>query len=103
MISSEDLVDRLGSLIVVTGANGFIASHVAHHALTGGFRVRGAVRNIKNAAWCKNISRRSTGTNNFELIEVPKMESEEAFGNAVKEATAIAHAATPLMRSLDPN
>lgn len=31
------------------------------------------------------------------------MESEGAFGDAVKGATGIAHAATPVMRSFDPN
>ncbi|GKZ52116.1 hypothetical protein AbraIFM66951_000537, partial [Aspergillus brasiliensis] len=47
MISATDLALPKGALILVTGANGFIASHVSDQLLQMGYRVRGTVRSEK--------------------------------------------------------
>lgn len=60
MLSSGDLVIPPGSLIVVTGANGFIASHVAHQAIAAAFALEAQSAISRMLLGCKNISRRST-------------------------------------------
>lgn len=37
-------------MVLVTGASGYVASHVVHNLLKAGYRVRGTVRSLKNAA-----------------------------------------------------
>ncbi len=40
-----------GSLVLVTGVNGYVGSQVARHFLSRGFGVRGAVRDVSRAGW----------------------------------------------------
>ena len=40
----------ISSGVLVTGASGYIASHVVHLLLTKGYKVRGTVRSLNNAA-----------------------------------------------------
>lgn len=40
-----------GVLVLVTGVNGYIASHVANELLLAGYRVRGTVRNVEKSQW----------------------------------------------------
>lgn len=49
MGSSTELAIPKNALVVVTGANGFIASHVVDQLLLAGYRVRGTVRNTEKA------------------------------------------------------
>lgn len=103
MLSSENRAIPPDSLVVVTGANGFIASHVVDQFLEAGYRVRGTVRSIHRAAWVQEFFNKKYGPGLFELAEVPKMEAPGAFDDAVKGASGIAHIATPVMQSFDPN
>ncbi|KAK8074014.1 aldehyde reductase [Apiospora phragmitis] len=49
------------SLILVTAANGLIASHVADQLLAAGYRVRGTVRNVERCAWMASLFGRVYG------------------------------------------
>jgi len=40
----------MAQTVLVTGASGFVASHVIRYFLENGFKVRGTVRNEKSAA-----------------------------------------------------
>lgn len=73
-----------GELIIVSGANGFIASHVADQALAAGFRVRGTTRSAEKHAWLQEHFDAAYGLRKFELIEVKDMVAEGAFDEAVK-------------------
>lgn len=42
---------ELGSLVVVTGANCNISSHVVDQLLQRGYRVRGIVRDVSKSQW----------------------------------------------------
>ncbi|KIY03615.1 uncharacterized protein Z520_00306 [Fonsecaea multimorphosa CBS 102226] len=92
-----------GSLVVVSGANGFIASHVVDQLLLAGYRVRGTVRNSQKSAWLIDYFGNKYGPGKFELIEVPEMAEDGAFDEAVKGASGFIHTATPVMVSYDPN
>lgn len=89
--------------MVVTGANGFIASHVVDQLLQAGFRVRGTVRSSKRGGWTVDYFNRKYGDGKFELIEVPEMGDAGAFDEAVKGAAGYIQMATPVMESYDPN
>jgi nucleoside-diphosphate-sugar epimerase len=55
MDSTEKLRIPKGSLIVVTGVNGYIASHVAYQLLLSGYRVHGTVRTRAKGAWLQKV------------------------------------------------
>jgi nucleoside-diphosphate-sugar epimerase len=40
-----------GSTVLVTGVNGYIASHIAVQLIKAGYRVRGSVRSREKAQW----------------------------------------------------
>lgn len=92
-----------GSLVVVSGVNGFIASHVVDQLLLAGYRVRGTVRSLKRASWVKEYFDNKYGAGKIELAEVPEMGCPSAFDEVVGGAAGIIHVATPVMQSLDPN
>ena len=60
----------LNSLILVTGANGLIASHIADQLLEAGYRVRGTVRSKSRNDWVEPLFDSRHGPGRFELVEV---------------------------------
>lgn len=99
----EILAISSGSLVVVTGANGYIASNVVDQLLAVGYRVRGCVRSIKRAEWMKPLLDEKYGRDKFELFEVPDMAVSGAYDGAIIGASGLCHVATPVMQSYDPN
>ncbi|RDW91717.1 aldehyde reductase II [Coleophoma crateriformis] len=100
---SEDLSISLGSLVVVTGANGFIASHICDQLLALGYHVRGTVRNTNRAGWMLPFFEARYGTGKFSLVEVPDMAASGAYDKAVIGASGLCHVATPVMQSYNPH
>lgn len=111
-----------GSTVLVTGANGFIGSHIADQFIKNGYRVRGTTRDPEKHAWIKNVLENTHGQGQFELVAVPDMQADGAFDDAVKGmhmildftsihaaslsvigvgVTAVVHTATTY--SMDPN
>jgi nucleoside-diphosphate-sugar epimerase len=90
-----------GSTVLVTGVNGFIASHVADQFLQFGFKVRGTTRNTEKNAWVSKLFNEKYGPDKFELVAVPDMVAPGAFVEAVKGVAAVIHTAT--IFTLDPN
>lgn len=73
-----------GTTILVTGVNGFIASHVADQLLEDGYRVRGTVRTQTRARPLLEYTNGRYGKDKFELAIVPDVAAEGAFDEAVK-------------------
>ena len=73
----------------MTGANGYIASHVIDVLLDQGYNVRGTVRNEK--AWLNKYFENKYGTGRFETHILTTMEKESAFDEAVKGVSGIIH------------
>jgi nucleoside-diphosphate-sugar epimerase len=100
---SSQLALEPGSLVVVSGANGNIASHIIDQLLKAGYRVRGTVRNRVKNGWLVDLFDNRYGPGKIGLIEVPDMGAPGAFDAAVKGAAGFIHTATPVMESVDPN
>jgi len=73
-----------GSLVLVTGANGFIGSHVVDQLLQAGYKVRGTVRTESKGTWVKEHFDAKYGAGKLELAVVPDMSAKSAYDDAVK-------------------
>ncbi|PMD39988.1 NAD(P)-binding protein [Hyaloscypha variabilis F] len=93
----------LDSVVLVTGVNGFIGSHIADQFLQAGYKVRGTVRKASKADGLKALWEKKYGPGQFEVVEVPEMAVKGAFDEAVKGVSGICHAAYNLSWTPDPN
>lgn len=73
-----------GSTILVTGANGFIASHVADQLLLAGYKVRGTARDEAKTKWVQELFDAKYGRGKCEAVVVPDMAAKGAFDEVVK-------------------
>ena len=83
----DDLVLPTGSLVLVTGVNGYIASHVANQLLHRGYKVRGTVRDLSKGKWMKDLSETKYGVGKFELAQVEDVTRPGAFKDAIQGNT----------------
>ncbi|KAI1160852.1 hypothetical protein F5B18DRAFT_489618 [Nemania serpens] len=80
----------LGSVILVTGANGLIASWVADKLLEAGYKVRGTVRSLSRSSWMEPLFADRYGPGRFELVEVSDFSAPGAWDIPVKGVAGIA-------------
>lgn len=73
-----------GSLVLVTGGNGYIGSHIVDQALKAGFNVRVTVREAQKADWLREYVEQTYGSNRLEVAVVPDMAADRAFKESVK-------------------
>ncbi|KAJ7164479.1 hypothetical protein C8R46DRAFT_1163819 [Mycena filopes] len=83
-----------GSRVLVTGANGFIASHVVDQLLAAGYNVRGTSRSAEKSKWLSELFSKKYGPGRFESVAVPDMVADGAFDEAVKGVSGICHLAS---------
>lgn len=76
-----------GSIVVVTGANGFLGSNIVDQFLHYGYKVRGTVRNAEKSAWLTKLFDEKYGKGSFELVTIPVLEADGAFDKVVKGET----------------
>ncbi|KAK7946366.1 aldehyde reductase II [Apiospora aurea] len=82
------------SLILVTAANGLIASHIADQLLAAGYRVRGQVRNLEKCAWMTSLFDRVYGPGRFELARVStpaEMTDPAVWDEVMRGVAGVAH------------
>jgi nucleoside-diphosphate-sugar epimerase len=103
-MSSLATTIRTGSWVLVTGANGFLASQVIWQFLKRGFRVRGTVRDVQQGQWLlEGRFKRYAETGALELVAVPNLAIDGAYDEAVKGVAAILHIAYVTRIVPDPN
>lgn len=85
-----------GSLVLITGVTGFIASHTADQFLEAGYRVRGTARSQEKAQWLYDLFDEKYGKDKFHAVIVPDMMADGAFDDAVQGVDGIVHMASVL-------
>ncbi|KAK8232313.1 NAD dependent epimerase/dehydratase [Phyllosticta capitalensis] len=91
----------LGSTILVTGVNGFVAATLADVLLSHGYNVRGSVRDTSKNAWITSLFEQKYGSGRFELAHVPDIVVEGAFDKAMEGVAGVAHVAAILSHEPD--
>ena len=73
-----------GSTVLVTGANGYIGSHIADQLIQAGYLVRGTSRDTTKTAWMTEMFDQKYGKGKFEAVVVKDMAESGAFDEACK-------------------
>lgn len=73
-----------GSLVLVTGVNGYIGSHISEQLLEYGYRVRGTVRDTHKAGHMHALFNGKYSEHAFEVQLVKDMAADGAFDEVVK-------------------
>jgi nucleoside-diphosphate-sugar epimerase len=91
-----------GDTVLVTGATGYIGSHVVEELLAAGYKVRGTSRSKDKAAYLPDLMDEKFGKGNLEIVEVPDMIAGDAYTDAVKGVSGIVHLASIVTFSANP-
>lgn len=75
------------NIVLVTGANGYIASHVIALLISRGYKVRGAVRSESSGG--KLRERYADRGDQFSLTIVPDITKPEAYADAFDGVTGV--------------
>lgn len=83
------------SLILVTGANGFLASHIIKRLLTAGYAVRGTLRSLDKAA---GVQQTLAGTPNLDQLSFVALDltQEAGWNDAMQGVTTVMSVAAPV-------
>ncbi|PNP46324.1 hypothetical protein TGAMA5MH_02360 [Trichoderma gamsii] len=92
-----------GGLVLVSGVNGFIGSHIALNLVKLGYKVRGTVRSEDKAAWIKEAVAHYYPSARFETALVPDVAAVGAWDEVVKGVDGIVHVAGDMSFGADPN
>ncbi|KAL6834347.1 hypothetical protein J3E69DRAFT_353629 [Trichoderma sp. SZMC 28015] len=93
-----------GSLILVTGASGYIGAHVTKQLLHRGYKVRGTVRDIGKSEWLSTDSFPKEATNgSLELVILNNINDKNQIQQAIQGVAGVVHIATPNTFNPDPN
>lgn len=81
-------------LIFVTGATGFIGSHVVSQSLAAGYKVRLSVRKEEQISALRKLF--SEHAANLDFTVIPDFASPSRFSKALEDVTYIFHLASPM-------
>jgi nucleoside-diphosphate-sugar epimerase len=96
MTSPEsDTCQNDAELVLVTGASGYIATHIVQQLLQLGYRVRGTVRSLTNMQKTEPLRHLCPNSKHeLELVEAD-LTDEASWLQAVKGCTLVLHTASP--------
>jgi nucleoside-diphosphate-sugar epimerase len=91
-----------GELVLVTGANGFVGSHVSRELLSKGYRIRVAVRSQSKADDIAKVNPQHK--DHIESVIVPDITAPGAFDKAVQGSVSyVMHIASPFTFDIKDN
>ncbi|KAH8811040.1 hypothetical protein F5884DRAFT_830951 [Xylogone sp. PMI_703] len=88
-----------GATILVTGASGFIASHIVDNLLADGYKIVGTTRSEK--PWLEEFFEKRHGKDKFRSVIIPSLRDSSIWDQYMKDVEGIIHAASDL--SYNPN
>ncbi|RAH84652.1 NAD(P)-binding protein [Aspergillus japonicus CBS 114.51] len=88
--------------ILVTGASGFVASHVIQRFLDAGYDIRGTVRSASSAETVKSRYPPEY-VDRLSFAIVPDMAAPGAFDKAVQNVSGVIHTASPFSLTVSDN
>lgn len=89
-----------GSLILITGATGFIGSHVVNEALKAGYHVRGTSRSQERADYTVKVFQNHP---NYSTAIVGDVQLDGAWDEAMRDVDAVIHMASDVSFNPDPH
>lgn len=84
---------KTGSFVLVSGANGFIASWICTLLLEQGFKVRGTVRSFEKGDFLSELFKKYK--DNWSYVIVEDLTNPDGFDEAVRDIEGIIHVASP--------
>lgn len=84
MAPIEGAILPKGSWIIVTGANGYVASHVIDQLLRLGYNARGTVRDAEKSSWLTQYFSKKFPDAKFQLVEVKDLTDVAALEKAAE-------------------
>ncbi|RWS30614.1 putative uncharacterized oxidoreductase-like protein [Leptotrombidium deliense] len=91
------------SVVLVTGASGFIASHIIKQLLEEGYKVRSTVRSLKDEEKVKLLRELYSGSKSeVQLVEADLINAD-SWKEAVKDAKYVIHVASPFPNTIPSN
>ncbi|KAF1955013.1 NAD dependent epimerase/dehydratase [Byssothecium circinans] len=99
----QDPLLSVGSLVLVTAANGLIASHIVDQLLHYGHAVRGTVRSHSRCAWMTPLFQQRHPNSHLELVEISDIGAAGCYDSALKGVSAVIHTAADTSLSDDPD
>ncbi|PYH40460.1 SDR family oxidoreductase [Aspergillus saccharolyticus JOP 1030-1] len=88
--------------LLVTGASGFVASHIIQRFLEAGYNIRGTVRSASTAETVKSRYPPDQA-NRLSFTIVPDIAAPGAFDSAVKDVCGVIHTASPFALTVADN
>lgn len=82
------------SIIFITGATGFLGSHVVSQALDAGHKLRLSVRKEAQIETLRTLF--SSHADQLEFVVIPDLSAPTAFATALHNVTSIIHIASPM-------
>ncbi|KAL4964259.1 uncharacterized protein BDV14DRAFT_201037 [Aspergillus stella-maris] len=92
-----------GSIVLITGVNGWVGSQVANQFLAAGYRVRGTVRDPVKSAWLTSLFNSKYGSGLIELVAVSDMTVPGAYDEVVNGTSAFIHTASIVTFDQNPD
>lgn len=89
------------NIVLVTGASGFIATHIVDQFLRAGYAVRGTVRSQGTADRVRETFPEYTDL--LELVVIPDITAPHALDEAVHDVIGVIHTASPFVLHVDDN
>jgi hypothetical protein len=93
--SRKDAIESSDAdLVCVTGANGFLGAWIVKELLERGYRVRGTVRNTRDASKTKHLLALDGADERLELVNA-SLDQDDAFMDVFKGCKYVIHNASP--------
>jgi len=87
----------MSQTVLVTGATGFIATHIIRAFLDAGYKIRGTVRSESSKAKVQKVHPNHLDALSFAIV--PDISAPNAFDEAIKGVDGVIHVASPFTLS----